>query len=183
MISSLFFSTFHFLFGMFLFPTLIALIVDAYSEIKKDEKSIVNRSVILKLAEEWKEVDQEGKGYIPYESFWKFYIRFLKIYKEKEKVFDFGDKERLLERLKLTVYESEGQYWFRFHEVIENLVKMYLEVKLSEAIVDNEVHRNFEKIYATDDDELAKTDIKSGEVPRLVLLKLMLKRWQEKSKA
>ena len=51
---------------MFLFPTLIALIVDAYSEIKKDEKSIVNKNVILKLAEEWKEVDEEARGYIPY---------------------------------------------------------------------------------------------------------------------
>ena len=57
LLSSLFFSTFHFLFGMFLFPTLIALIVDAYAEVRKDEKSIVNKSVILKLVEEWKEVD------------------------------------------------------------------------------------------------------------------------------
>ena len=79
LLSFLFFGSFHFLFSMFLFPTLIALIVDAYSDIKKDEKSIVNKSVISRLVEEWEEVDEDGKGYIPYSSFWRFYLQFLKI--------------------------------------------------------------------------------------------------------
>ena len=131
----MFFGSFHFLFSMFLFPTLIALIVDAYAEIKKDEKSIVNKSVILKLVEEWEEVDEEGKGYIPYESFWQFYLRFQKINREKGIRLDFASKQRVLERLNLTVYELEGHYCFRFHEVLENLMKMYLENKLQEKII------------------------------------------------
>ena len=78
------------------------------------------------------------------------------------------------------MYESEGQYWFRFHEVLENLIKMYLENKLEETIIDNDACKNFEEIYINDDNELAKTDIKSGKVPELELLKSVLKRWRPK---
>ena len=92
--------------------------------------------------------------------------------------FYFGDRQKVLEKLDLAVDESEGRYWFRFHQV----AKMYLEVKFSKAVVEKEVHRNFERIYANEDNQLTRTDTKSGEVPRLALLKSMLKRWQEKSK-
>ena len=81
----------------------------------------------------------------------------------------------------MTVYELEGEYCFRFHEVIENLVKMYLEDQLSETIVESEVHRNFEKIYIKDCIELTKTNIKSREVPELVLMKTFLNRWHKQS--
>ena len=163
---------------MFLFPTLIALIVDAYDEVKKDEKSIVNKGMILKLVEEWKEVDEEAKGYIPYESFWQFYLQFQKIKKEKSVRLDLESKQRILERLDLTVYESEGQYWFGFHEVIGNLIKMYLESKLQETIIENDAHKNFEQIYVNDKKELVRTDTKSGKVPELAVLRSMLRRWQ-----
>ena len=56
-LSFVFFGSFHFMFSMFLFPALIALIVDAYSDIKKDEKSIVNKNLLAKLVEEWTEID------------------------------------------------------------------------------------------------------------------------------
>ena len=61
-------------------------------------------------------------------------------------------------------------------------MKIYLEVKLEEKIVENDVHRNFEKIYLTGGDGPIKANFKSGEVPRLVLRRSMLKRWQQKSK-
>ena len=96
---------------------------------------------------------------------------------------DLASKQRILERLSLTVYESEGQYWFRFHEVLENLIKMYLENKLEETIIDNDVHKNFEKIFIKDDNELAKTDIKSGQVPELVMLRAVLTSWQQTSQS
>ena len=182
LLSFLFFGSFHFLFSMFLFPTLIALIVDAYSDIKKDENSIVNKSIISKLVEEWKEVDEEGKGYIPYSSFWQFYLGFLKIHKGKDRL-NFGSKQKVLEKLNLTVYELEGEYCFRFHEAIENLVKMYLEAQLSESIVENEVHRNFEKIYTKDHCELGRTSIKSGEVGEFVLARQLLNRWHRQSQS
>ena len=61
-------------------------------------------------------------------------------------------------------------------------MKMYLEFKLEERIVENDVHRNFEKIYLNEGDGPTKVNIKSGEIPQLVLLRSVLKRWQQKSK-
>ena len=53
---------------------------------------------------------------------------------------------------------------------------MYLEVKLEERIVENDVYRNFEKVYLNKDDGPTKENVRSGEVPRLVLRRSVLKR-------
>ena len=45
---------------------LIGIIVDAYSDEKKQENSCITRNLLNKIKKEWEEIDQEGKGYIHY---------------------------------------------------------------------------------------------------------------------
>ena len=65
--------------------TLIALIVNAYGDIKREEKSQITVDVLERVVNEWALYDPEGKGYILYEDFWKFSGSVFKIYSEKEK--------------------------------------------------------------------------------------------------
>ena len=66
-------------------PILIALIVDAYGDIKKEENSTVTVDVLERVAKEWATFDPEATGYISYEDFWIFSRNVLEIYSEKKK--------------------------------------------------------------------------------------------------
>ena len=64
---------------------LIALIVDAYGNIKKEESSTVTVDVLERVVKEWAYFDPEATGYISSEDFWVFSQSMLKIYSEKNK--------------------------------------------------------------------------------------------------
>ena len=52
--------------------SLIALIVDGYAEVKKEESSEITTDMLEKVVKKWTEFDPEGEGFITYENFWKF---------------------------------------------------------------------------------------------------------------
>ena len=91
--------------------TLIALIVDAYSDIKKEENSQITVDVLEKVVKEWAEYDPEAEGYISYRDFWQFSGKVFKIYSKKDRrsakrmnLFDFCSDDFLI-KLDLKVYK------------------------------------------------------------------------------
>ena len=57
----------------------------------------------------------------------------VKIYSEKDtkERINLGTKKEFLQKLNIKVYENTGDYYFAFHDVIENLTRLYLEKKLN----------------------------------------------------
>ena len=64
--SYIFFLSFHIFYSLLLMSTLMAVIVDGYSEVKREENAFITKFVLEKVRYEWSKIDPEAKGFIPY---------------------------------------------------------------------------------------------------------------------
>ncbi len=77
----IFFLSFLITYSFILLSTLLAVIVDAYSEVRREEESMVNKFQLEEVQKEWENYDPEATGYISYRDFWMFTAKLVKIYK------------------------------------------------------------------------------------------------------
>ena len=64
--------------------TLMAVIVDSYSEVKREENAFITKFVLEKVRNAWSKIDPEATGYLPYREFWMFTAKLLEIYVGKD---------------------------------------------------------------------------------------------------
>ena len=62
----IFFLSFHVFYSLLLMSAFIALIVDTYSDLKKEENSEITVDVLERVVKEWAEFDPESRGYVSY---------------------------------------------------------------------------------------------------------------------
>ena len=77
LLSYIFFLSFHIFYSLLLMSTLMAVIVDSYSEVKKEESAFITKFVLEKVRNAWAKIDPEATGYIPYREFWMFTAKLL----------------------------------------------------------------------------------------------------------
>ena len=51
---------------MLLMSTVMAVIVDSYSDVKREEEAPITKLVLEKVRSAWAKIDPEATGYIPY---------------------------------------------------------------------------------------------------------------------
>ena len=102
-----FFLTFHLIYAIILLPTLMAVIVEAYSQIRREEEAVVNKFQLQEIKEEWKNYDPDATGFISYRDFWMFTAKLMKIYKmDKFQLLSTETKQSFLKLLAIPIYEN-----------------------------------------------------------------------------
>lgn len=112
--SYLFFLSFHIFYSLLLMSTLMAVIVDSYCEVKKEESAPITKLVLERVRSAWSQIDPEATGYIPYREFWMFTAKLLEIYvgkdnkkKAQESLSElYAGREDLLKSLQIPIYEN-----------------------------------------------------------------------------
>lgn len=65
-LSYTFFLSFHVFYSMLLMSSVMAVIVDSYSDVKREEEAPITKLVLEKVRSAWAKIDPEATGYIPY---------------------------------------------------------------------------------------------------------------------
>lgn len=60
--------------------TFLALVVDAYDEVQREESAHITKCVLKKVITLWTEKDPEGTGFAPYREFWMLSTNILDLY-------------------------------------------------------------------------------------------------------
>ena len=100
-----FFLSFHIIYSLILMSSMIAIIFDAYDEVRTEEEAMVNKFQLIQVKEQWKQYDPEASGYISYRDFWMFTARLVTIYgAENDKILNSETKQSFLQSLKIPIY-------------------------------------------------------------------------------
>ena len=181
----IFFLSFQLIYTMILLSTLMAVIVDAYSEVRREEESMVNKFQLEEVQKEWENYDPEATGYISYRDFWMFTAKLVKIYKvNKEELLSHDTKQSFLKSLEIPIYEDEsGVLSFQFHEVVEALTRIVVKQKMGPEWTTKEADQVF-KNHSQSNSNIKlfrKSAYDSSHVLTLIILKSGLKVWKRKA--
>ena len=89
-------------------------------------------------------------------------------------------RPEFMRRLDLKVYESEeGEYFFEFGDVIENLTKLFLEKKLDYEIKEKKVHRKIGGDRNVEGRYVENKELRGVDLSSLKFLKIGFSKWKK----
>ena len=110
----------------------VAVILTTTEEITKIVDLSVNRYDLYKIKRAWRDLDNDGDGYLDFKKFWRFSSQIALIFNVKEEdLLDITNKKNFLKALQLPVYEDpkKRMFCYEYHDVVISLAKVALMLK------------------------------------------------------
>ncbi len=117
------------------FNLLIAVIIVEYGDYFKMITRVLNKYQLKDIISLWKTYDPHAKGFLRYDSFWKFSSQIAIIFGvPTEELLDISNKKSFLTTLAIPLYESKSEkvFCYQFHDVITELAKISVTIKYGE---------------------------------------------------